>query len=274
MVRLVNLIVVLVLVALALSSSLPGGTANAAFVLRGWAVPQAAPANGDPLSTSAHFTMRSRVGGPAAGRTESESFTLWGCSAYTPVEFAFFASLTEPLCVTLRWTVESLIGIDGFNVYRSLTPDGSFVRINSEILSATSPGCYEDRSVWPSSEFWYELWAVYPGGSELKVTEEPVSVVTGGTLVTTLYAPSPNPFRHQAVIQFDIASAVGGVRLTVYDVSGRVVQTFEKEYLHPGRYSMVWDGANASGERVASGVYYCLLEAGGKRETRGLVFLK
>jgi len=248
--------------------------ADAAFVLRTWTTPAAAPADGSPLSSSTNFTMRSRLGGPFAGSASSASFKLWGCGAYTPVEVAFFASLTEPLCVTLRWTAESLAGVDGFNVYRSTVPEGPFARINAEPVPPTSPASYEDRSVWPGTQFWYELWAVYPDGTEERVTQEPVMVATGGSLETKLYALSPNPFHEQTVIQHDIASAVGVVRLTIYDVSGRVVKVFENEHARSGRYSVTWDGTNDHGQRVASGVYYCSLEADGKRETRGVVFLK
>ena len=90
--------------------------AGAAFELRTWATTAAAPADGSSHTTSASFEMVSRLGGSFVGSAESASFSLWGCSV-TPVEGAFFAMETEPLCVTLRWTVESLAGISGFNVY-------------------------------------------------------------------------------------------------------------------------------------------------------------
>jgi len=248
--------------------------ADAAFVLRTWTTPAAAPADGSPLSSSTNFTMRSRLGGPFVGSASSASFRLWGCGAYTPVEVAFFASLTEPLCVTLRWTAEPLSAVDGFKVLRATDPAGPFAWINPELVPPTSPASYEDRTVWPGTEFWYELWAVYSDGTEERVTREPVMVATGGTLKTKLYALSPNPFREQTVIQHDVASTVGGVRLTIYDVSGRVVKVFENKHSRGGRYSVTWDGTNDHGERVASGVYFCSLEADGTRETRPVVFLK
>ncbi|MCD4689846.1 T9SS type A sorting domain-containing protein [bacterium] len=218
--------------------------------------------------------MRSRLGGPFAGSAESTSFSLWGCSAYTPVEGVFFASITDPLVVTLRWSAEYLGSADGFNIYRSTSEDGLFGKINEEILDVDLPGVYVDRAVWAGTEFWYELYVVRPDGSEEKVGFEAVSVTTGGRLVTRLFPPSPNPFRGETVIMHDIAAAVGVPRLTIYDVSGRVVKTFSGMPTRTGRYEVIWDGTNDNGQHVGSGVYFCSLENGESRETRRIVLLK
>lgn len=249
-------------------------SADAAFELRTWTTPAAAPSTGAPVCTSTNFVMRARLGGPFAGHAESTSFALWGCSAYTPVEVAFFASLTEPLCVTLRWTSESLGGVQGFNVRRASDPAGPFARINAEMLPPAVPASYEDRAVWPGSQFWYELWAVYADGSEERMTLEPVSVTTGGTLETKLYPASPNPFMENTVIQLDVASLEGGVSLDVYDVAGRLVKSLEPACERPGRYFIAWDGTNDNGGQVASGVYFCRLQAAGKSQTSRVVVLK
>ncbi len=252
--------------------------ASAAFELRTWATPAAAPADGSPLCASTSFTLRSRLGGPFAGSAESTSFSLWGCSAYTPVEGIFFASVTDPLVVTLRWSIDYLGEAVGFNIYRSTSADGVFDRVNEEILDPDLPGVYEDRTVWPETGFWYELYVVRqdgsPDGFEEKVGFELASVTTGGRLVTHLFPPSPNPFRGETVIMHDIAADVGPPRLMIYDVSGRVVKTFAGTPEKSGRHEVTWDGTNDSGQRVVSGVYFCSLETGEKRETRRIVLLK
>lgn len=260
--------VIAVLVVL-LAAAMPAG---AAFELRTWATTAAAPADGSSHTTSASFEMVSRLGGPFVGSAGSASFALWGCSV-TPVEGAFIATETEPLCVTLRWTVESLGSITGFNVYRSWSEEGPFERINEEVLPPESPGVYEDRAVWPGSPFWYELRGVMADGSE-DVVGDPIMLVTGGSLETRLFAAAPNPFRETTTIQLDVASAAGGASLTIYDVSGRVVKTFDGGVTRPGRYKITWDGTNDRGQRIASGVYFCALEATGERLTSRLVYLR
>jgi hypothetical protein len=261
---------VLAIAAAVVIASLP---ASADMELRTWATTAAAPADGGSHSSSTSFNMVSRLGGPFVGSSESESFSLWGCSV-TPVEGVFFATETEPECVTIRWTVPSLGGVAGFNVYRSSDEAGPFEKVNEEVLPAETPGAYEDRTVWPGSQFWYELWVVLSNGTEDRVSSGAVSVTTGGELVMRLYPAFPNPFREQAVIQHDVASVAGGVRLAIYDVTGRVVRTLESAAKRPGRYKVTWDGTNDSGGRVASGVYFCSLEAEGKRETRRIIFLR
>lgn len=264
--------ILLVLVVL-LCAAVPA-MGDPSFEILTWTTPVAAPANGEPLSSSSSFTMRSRVGGPFAGYAESGSFSLWGCSAYTPVECVFFATLAVDGDVVMRWTVESMTGISGFNVYRSLHQEGPYERLNEQPLAPESPGSYEDDSAWPATEFWYELRVVLADGTEEPVLSGPASVTTGGTLVTRMRSVAPNPFTEQSVIQYEIASLEGGASLVIYDISGRVVRSFDLAPERPGRYEVAWNGRNGNGQRVASGVYFCAFEAGGKRDTRSIVLLR
>ena len=246
--------------------------AGAAFELRTWATTAAAPADGSSHSTSTSFEMVSRLGGPFVGSAQSASFALWGCSV-TPVEGAFFATETEPMCVTLRWTVESLGAFTGFNVYRAWSEEGPFERINEDVLPPFSPGVYEDTTVWPGTTFWYELRGVYTDGVE-DVVGEPVTVRTEGTLVTRLYNASPNPFRDGTVIQLDVASASRGISVKIHDVSGRVVRSLEPETMRSGRHTVTWNGTNDRGQQVSSGVYFITLDAAGVRDNGRLVYLR
>jgi hypothetical protein len=246
--------------------------AGAAYELLTWATTAAAPADGSPYSASASYEMVSRLGGPFVGRAESASFALWGCSV-TPVEGAFFATETEPLCVTLRWTIESLADLDGLNVYRATSEDGPFSRVNEHVLPPDSPGVYEDRTVWPGSTFWYELRGVLVDGTE-DVVGDPVMLTTGGHLDTKLYTAAPNPFSDVTSIQLDVLSASGGVELIIYDIAGRVVRHLEMGVTGRGRHTVSWDGTNDNGQRAASGVYFCALEADGTRQTTRIVYLR
>jgi len=57
--------------------------------------------------------------------------------------------------------------------------------------------------------------------------------------------------------------------LRVYDVLGREVATLVNEMKQPGTYTVQFDGSN-----LASGVYFCCLEAGGFLEVKRLVLLR
>ncbi len=48
----------------------------------------------------------------------------------------------------------------------------------------------------------------------------------------------------------------------------------ERRTRPPGRYEVVWRGVDDAGRDVASGVYYCRIDAGDYRETRKIVYLR
>ncbi len=65
----------------------------------------------------------------------------------------------------------------------------------------------------------------------------------------------PNPFREQATLEYEVPKA-GPVTLTVYDLLGRRVRTLLDAELPSGLHRAVWDGTDASGQRVAAGTYF------------------
>ena len=80
----------------------------------------------------------------------------------------------------------------------------------------------------------------------------------------------PNPFNPRTIIQFSVpVGTYGRTSLQVFDVLGRAVSTLANEVMKPGRYVRVFDGKG-----LASGVYYCRLQAGRFAQTKRLVLLK
>ena len=78
----------------------------------------------------------------------------------------------------------------------------------------------------------------------------------------------PNPFNPTTSFQFAV-SCLSFVKIVVYDVMGRGVQSLVNEQLQPGTYEADFDGSN-----FASGVYYYKLTAGDFMETRKMVLIK
>jgi hypothetical protein len=76
--------------------------------------------------------------------------------------------------------------------------------------------------------------------------------------VDFLANPSPNPLRGLSSIRFGLARA-GEVRLELFDVSGRRVQTLIDGVLAPGPHVASWNGQNQRGDRVGNGVYFVRL---------------
>jgi flagellar hook assembly protein FlgD len=64
------------------------------------------------------------------------------------------------------------------------------------------------------------------------------------------------------------------VRIAVYDVSGAVVRVLADGMIESGRHTVSWDGRNAHGEAVASGVYFVRISAGSSWSSRKMVLVR
>ena len=95
---------------------------------------------------------------------------------------------------------------------------------------------------------------------------------------TVLLPNYPNPFNPETWIPYQL-SKPAEVTVTIYAASGAVVRTLVLGHQAVGRYenrsrAAYWDGRNALGERVASGVYFYTLTAGEFHATRKMLILK
>jgi hypothetical protein len=83
----------------------------------------------------------------------------------------------------------------------------------------------------------------------------------------------PNPFNPVTVVRFGLPRRAG-VRLAVYDVSGREVRVLADGEYQPGEHDVVWDGRDGGGRSVAAGVYFYKMESGQFQERRKMILLK
>ncbi|MCY3552689.1 MAG: leucine-rich repeat domain-containing protein [Candidatus Poribacteria bacterium] len=95
---------------------------------------------------------------------------------------------------------------------------------------------------------------------------------------TALLANYPNPFNPETWIPYHLAKDAD-VTLHIYAVNGTLVRTLILGYQAAGMYqsrsrAAYWDGRNAFGEPVASGVYFYTLTAGDFTATRKMLIMK
>jgi len=64
----------------------------------------------------------------------------------------------------------------------------------------------------------------------------------------------PNPFNPSTTIQYELPKTAD-VNITIYDILGRNVWSFEESTKAAGHYSFQWKGLNDNGKQVASGIY-------------------
>ena len=95
---------------------------------------------------------------------------------------------------------------------------------------------------------------------------------------TQLLPTYPNPINPDTWIPFTL-SAQARVLIKIYNVTGRLVRTLDLGSKQAGAYvsrdnAAYWDGKNANGEKVSSGVYFYLMEAGKFRAMKKMVVMK
>lgn len=78
----------------------------------------------------------------------------------------------------------------------------------------------------------------------------------------------PNPFNPSTNIKFEIPKS-SDVKIAVYDLSGKEIETIVNEHLQPGTYQAVWDAS-----KYSSGVYFYSLISGDFKNTKKMVLIK
>jgi hypothetical protein len=102
---------------------------------------------------------------------------------------------------------------------------------------------------------------------------EPAPPARGVPAASVLHQNVPNPVNPTTTIAFDLAQP-GPVQLRVFDVAGRLVRTLVTGRRAAGPHAVTWNGLDDRGARVASGLYFYALHAGGEVVTRRMVLLE
>ena len=84
----------------------------------------------------------------------------------------------------------------------------------------------------------------------------------------------PNPFNPSTSIKYSVPE-LSKVKLSVFDISGKEVNTLVNTNQLPGEYNIRWNGKDAFGNNVPSGAYFYNLTAGENfSETKRMVLIK
>ena len=125
--------------------------------------------------------------------------------------------------------------------------------------------------------------------------EEPAGIALGGTAAApaapaapsispvvsvenTLLANYPNPFNPETWIPYQLSGSAD-VTVAIHSMNGSLIRTLELGHQAAGIYqnksrAAYWDGRNAFGERVASGLYFYTFTAGDFTATRKMLIRK
>ncbi len=135
-------------------------------------------------------------------------------------------------------------------------------------------GAYDDGAGIEWGCFLHDTWRTQFYGFEMPVGVSDDDIA--GSARWLLEQNVPNPFNPLTTIEFVVPAADDGapVTLSIYTVRGSLVRTLLNLRVESGRRSAVWDGRDANGGPVASGVYFYRLTIGAKSESRKMLLLK
>ncbi len=92
-------------------------------------------------------------------------------------------------------------------------------------------------------------------------------------VITELVTVLPNPFIKAVGIKYSLPDQ-RHVKITVYDISGKLVKTLVDAKAQAGHYDVAWNGTDERGRKVSAGVYFTHVVLGDSRTVRKTVLVR
>jgi hypothetical protein len=199
----------------------------------------------------------------------------WTLSVYLSVEFASMAAAfrEEGMRITVEWSTTRETENVGFEVVRSVSPEGTYRAVSREMIPSLGSGAYafEDTTVAAGRTYYYKIVDVDSRGDRRE--HGPLAVSVPVPKEFALIQNYPNPFNPVTTIRYHVP-VKGRVALTVFDLMGRKVAVLADREHEPGYYTVRWTGVNGSGQESATGMYIAQLATPAGQRTMKMVKLK
>ena len=108
-----------------------------------------------------------------------------------------------------------------------------------------------------------------PNQEATPISDESAQLISGFELRQNY----PNPFNPETMIEYSIP-ANGNVKLVIYDMLGQEVKTLFNGVQNAGSHQVQWDGTNAAGSSVASGVYLYRITNGTQTAIKKMILVR
>jgi hypothetical protein len=181
-----------------------------------------------------------------------------------PVTFGAVTAVCENGTVSLHWDMVADEPVEHIRIDRSDRSGAPLV-----ILPGESRG-YTDTGVEPGRDYVYTITA--KKADKEKVQSRPFGVSVPGACLE-LSQNEPNPFNPVTTIRYSLDKPAP-VTVDIFNALGQRVRTFNEGNRPAGWHHVVWDGRDASGNNVASGMYLYVLKAGSKRFSKKMTLVK
>jgi hypothetical protein len=172
--------------------------------------------------------------------------------------------------ISVKWNVAADENIRGFNLYRTGHGGGPAGPVNGMQLIPADQRKFSDLQVRPGVLYEYRLGAVKQDGREVMSRPVTAKVKVHSLALEQNY---PNPFNPSTTISYSLPERMR-VRIAIYNPEGKLVKLLADGIMSGGLKTVGWNGTDAAGTPVASGVYFYQLKAGAKTFTRKMMLLK
>ena len=196
----------------------------------------------------------------------------WELTVSSSVELGAFAAAFEPegMQVRIQWSTIREMDNLGFDVFRSRSMEDGYEKITEERIRSREDGAYDivDRSIEIGKTYFYKLVSEDLHGNEREYGPLQVNIPVPRTF--SLSQNYPNPFNPVTAIRFEVPGTEK-VTLAVYNMRGQRIVTLVDEMKEPGYYTAEWDGTDANGHEVSTGIYLYQLTNGKQKLTKRMV---
>ncbi len=158
-----------------------------------------------------------------------------------------------------------------FFILRAGSPDYSLRELESpDIFQQGMSFYFFDGDCIEGTAYRYRIDVSDEIGRRILFETEWITMPTGKALLEQNF---PNPFNPRTTIPFHLPVS-SHVHLSVLDLLGRRIITLVNEILPTGSHDIEWNGRNAEGNPVSSGVYLYRLKTGKTSLTKKMLLLK
>lgn len=190
-----------------------------------------------------------------------------------PVVLSSFELSAHRNSVYVSWKTESEFNNHCWFVQRH--SGGEFETIatieGKGTTSAATDYVYFDATVSIGKSYTYRLADMSYDG-RVHMHEEKI-ITADLPKIYKLHSNYPNPFNGQTTILYDLPFS-SDVELSLFNVLGQKVIQLIHAKQEAGYYHVIWDGRNARGEAVASGLYIMRMQARNLTDRKASGFIK
>jgi hypothetical protein len=184
----------------------------------------------------------------------------------------------QSVLLCLRYRTDQGVLHEGFYA-DDITPIESFQ--NENILGSNIQGHSFEVTGRSVGQYYYLVravdaqgqWSVYSNREMADVRTVSVDNDAALPMALALNQNYPNPFNPTTKISFSIPFK-SHVELSVYDITGARITTLISADLNTGSYQVDFNGKDAIGRAISSGVYFYRLTTADKSLTRKMIFMK